>query len=88
MKEGIIPLRDERKVCYVARDAFFACCDKNNIDNPMRDVESAKRKCGAEKARFEKDCISSWVIILTSQSTASLLIDGAGGLFFAKENHR
>lgn len=61
MKEGAIPLRDERKVCYLARDAFFTCCDTNNIENPMRDVEMTKRKCGAERTKFERDCVGSWV---------------------------
>jgi Cytochrome oxidase c subunit VIb len=66
MKEAAIPMRDERKVCYIARDAFFTCCDRNNIDNPMRDGETAKRMCGAEKARFEKKCMASWVIPLSA----------------------
>jgi len=61
MKEGTIPLREERKVCYLARDAFFTCCDKNNIDNPMKEVEMAQKKCGAERAKFERDCVGSWV---------------------------
>ena len=61
MGEGI-PLRDERTVCYEARDAFFACCDKNKIENPLRDVETVQKLCRKEKEKFEKDCISSWVL--------------------------
>jgi hypothetical protein len=60
MQEGI-PLRESRKVCYLARDTFFTCCDRNSIENPLRDVENVQRFCKAEKAKFDKDCISSWV---------------------------
>lgn len=61
MSDSNIPLRDERRVCYIARDAFFTCCDKNSIDNPLKDVDSVLRVCRREKANFEKDCIASWV---------------------------
>ena len=61
MSDSNIPLRDERKVCYIARDAFFTCCDKNSINNPLKDVDSVLRVCRREKANFEKDCIASWV---------------------------
>ena len=64
MSDSKIPLRDERKVCYVARDAFFTCCDRNNIDNPLKDVDNVLRVCKREKTRFEKDCIASWVRVL------------------------
>ena len=60
MQEGI-PLRESRKVCYLARDTFFTCCDRNSIENPLRDVENVQRFCKAEKAKFDKDCISSCV---------------------------
>jgi Cytochrome oxidase c subunit VIb len=73
MQNGAIPLRGERKVCYLARDRFFSCCDKNNIANPMADVKKAERMCGPEKADFEKDCISSWVITLRD-SVPSLFV--------------
>jgi cytochrome c oxidase assembly factor 6 len=58
-----IPLRDERKVCYEARDLFFTCCDKNNIDNPLGDGENVQKLCRGQKAKFEKDCIASWVYL-------------------------
>lgn len=56
-----IPLRDKRKVCYQARDSFFTCCDKNGIEDPLKDVITVQRLCRREKQRFEYDCISSWV---------------------------
>jgi len=76
MREDI-PLRETRKVCYEARDAFFTCCDKNNIENPLRDVNNVQRFCKSEKARFDKDCASSWV---HSEEEDRRLID-TGGLF-------
>jgi hypothetical protein len=61
MSDSNIPLRDERRVCYIARDAFFTCCDKNRIDNPLNDVDGVRRLCKKEKAKFERDCMASWV---------------------------
>jgi len=85
MGEGI-PLRNQRQVCYQARDEFFLCCDENDIQNPLRDVDSVQKLCGGKKAKFERDCFSSWVI-------ASILRDNytdcvTGGLFHAKTNNR
>jgi Cytochrome oxidase c subunit VIb len=77
MQEGI-PLRETRKVCYMARDTFFTCCDRNSIENPLRDVENVQRFCKAEKAKFDKDCISSWVY------RQALLLFDKGGLLSAE----
>jgi Cytochrome oxidase c subunit VIb len=55
------PLRDERRICYEARDAFFSCCDRNKIENPLHDVDMVARVCKTEGKKFEKNCISSWV---------------------------
>jgi cytochrome c oxidase assembly factor 6 len=66
MGDGI-PLRGQRQVCYQARDAFFKCCDKNNIENPLRDVGEVQGLCKAEKEKFEKDCISTWVRPMPNQ---------------------
>jgi Cytochrome oxidase c subunit VIb len=85
MGEGI-PLRIQRKLCYQARDEFFLCCDENDIPNPLKDVDSVQKLCRGEKAKFEKDCISSWVIeaILRDNYTDRV----TGGLFHAKTNNR
>ena len=63
MPEGI-PLRSEREVCYNARNVFFTCCDRNNIVNPLRDVDRVQRLCRGEKERFDRHCMSSWVLSL------------------------
>ena len=56
-----IPLRDQRQLCYQSRDAFFTCCDKNNIENPLKAVDAVQRSCKREKQKFDRDCIDSWV---------------------------
>lgn len=50
-----------RKVCWEARDNFFACLDKHNIEDAIKNDKEAKSKCSAENKQFEKDCIKSWV---------------------------
>ncbi|CAN6597835.1 cytochrome c oxidase assembly factor 6 [Trichomonascus vanleenenianus] len=53
--------RSARKVCWEARDEFFACLDKNNIDDAIKDSTKVTQVCPKEEAKFEADCISSWV---------------------------
>jgi Cytochrome oxidase c subunit VIb len=81
---GKIPLRDERKLCYEARDTFFTCCDRNKIENPLREVDSVQRLCKGEKAKFEKDCISSWVFRTNPQRDGILLIASKVEYFMRK----
>ncbi|TID28796.1 hypothetical protein CANINC_002315 [Pichia inconspicua] len=57
------PSRSKREVCWLARDKYFACLDKHNIENPL-DPAKAKlsdKYCGSEDKEFKKDCIASWV---------------------------
>jgi cytochrome c oxidase assembly factor 6 len=56
-----MPLRSQREVCYKARDAFFTCCDKNRIENPLMDPDAVKKWCTREKQKFDHDCMASWV---------------------------
>lgn len=53
--------REERKACWDSRDKYFACLDKNNILDSVKDADAAGQKCGKETVAFEKDCASSWV---------------------------
>lgn len=57
------PSRSKREICWASRDAYFACLDKYQVDNPLDPVkgEIASSKCGAEDKQFQKDCIASWV---------------------------
>jgi len=53
--------REERRLCWEARDAYFACLDRSHILDSIKDAEGAARQCGGETAAFERDCASSWV---------------------------
>lgn len=57
------PSRNKREQCWKSRDLYFACLDKNEIENPLDPVKAkiAKKQCGSEDSQFEKDCIASWV---------------------------
>jgi cytochrome c oxidase assembly factor 6 len=62
-KEYEPPSRNKREQCWESRDLYFACLDKNNIENPL-DPAKAKlsdKFCGAEDKQFQKDCVASWV---------------------------
>ncbi|VVT49079.1 uncharacterized protein SAPINGB_P002093 [Magnusiomyces paraingens] len=52
-----------RKLCWDARDKYFACLDKANIIDVRKPENAAKSQqlCGSEEADFNKDCIASWV---------------------------
>jgi cytochrome c oxidase assembly factor 6 len=58
---AVAPLRTERAKCYAARDAYFACLDKNNIIDALKDEKAAARACGEQSKEFEKDCATAWV---------------------------
>lgn len=64
---AVAPLRTERQKCYVARDAYFACLDANNIVDALKDEKAAARACGAQSKDFERDCASQWVGTLYTQ---------------------
>lgn len=53
--------RNERKACWEARDAYFACLDKNNILDAVKDADAALANCPSENAKYEQDCATSWV---------------------------
>lgn len=64
---AVAPLRTERQKCYIARDAYFACLDANNIVDALKDEKAAAKACGSQNKEFERDCAAQWV------SLASLL---------------
>jgi cytochrome c oxidase assembly factor 6 len=53
--------KSSRQACWDSRDVFFACLDKHDIIDPIKDERLANQKCGKENSKFEKDCIQSWV---------------------------
>ncbi|KAF4981895.1 hypothetical protein FZEAL_2364 [Fusarium zealandicum] len=56
-----IPNRQERQVCWAARDAYFACLDANSIVDANKDASAAQRACPTQTADFERDCAAAWV---------------------------
>lgn len=55
------PDRTERRRCWEARDAYFACLDKNNILDAIKEDKKAAAACSAEATVFERDCAKEWV---------------------------
>ena len=57
----IAPDRTSRARCWEGRDAFFACLDRNDILDAIKDDKEARRKCSKEVAEFEAACSATWV---------------------------
>ncbi len=60
--------RSNRKLCWEARDDFFQCLDKINVDDPRVDSKSdegkkIKQNCGNFEQKYEDNCIESWVCV-------------------------
>ncbi|KAK4457750.1 cytochrome c oxidase assembly factor 6 [Cladorrhinum samala] len=58
---AVAPSRAERQKCWEARDAYFACLDRNNIVDALKEDKKAGKVCGAESQKFEGDCAIQWV---------------------------
>lgn len=71
---AVAPSRTERKRCWESRDAYFACLDRNNILDAIKDDKAAARQCSGEAVGFEKDCAAEWV------SQKSKFRRGGGGM--------
>ncbi|KAJ2867659.1 hypothetical protein GGI22_001008 [Coemansia erecta] len=53
-----IPTRSQRKQCHAKRDEYFACLDKNAIDNP----DKAGTVCADLRATMYKECPEAWAV--------------------------
>ncbi|KAJ1668798.1 hypothetical protein IW140_000134 [Coemansia sp. RSA 1813] len=51
-----IPTRSQRKACHAKRDEYFACLDKNAIDDP----EKAGAVCSGLRKAMYAECPESW----------------------------
>lgn len=60
----IAPDRNQRAHCWEARDVYFACLDRNNILDSVKEANKAATLCGKENVGFEKNCASSWVSLV------------------------
>lgn len=59
--EPDVTKKSTRKQCWASRDEFFACLDKNNIEDAIKNPKDATKYCGDSEQKFENDCIKSWV---------------------------
>ncbi|KAJ5748908.1 uncharacterized protein N7511_010604 [Penicillium nucicola] len=57
----IAPDRTSRARCWEGRDSFFACLDKNDILDGIKEDKKARQKCVKEVEEFEAACSQSWV---------------------------
>ncbi|KZZ90316.1 Cytochrome c oxidase, subunit VIb [Ascosphaera apis ARSEF 7405] len=57
----VAPNRSSRQHCWLARDGFFACLDKHQIVDAIREDEKARASCGEELKQFEGACAKAWV---------------------------
>ncbi|KAL8716962.1 MAG: hypothetical protein Q9225_005747 [Loekoesia sp. 1 TL-2023] len=57
----IAPDRSARDRCYEARDAFFACLDRANIIDSIKDADKAEEECGKLEKGMSTECAASWV---------------------------
>ncbi len=64
------PKREDRVRCWDSRDLFFACLDKHGIIDSLKEDEKARSLCASEHAKFEKNCVASWV----GSRSASIII--------------
>ncbi|KIJ50928.1 hypothetical protein M422DRAFT_159008 [Sphaerobolus stellatus SS14] len=55
---GAAPDRSQRKACWDARDAYYACLDKNFVLKPGTEE---KNVCSKEKKQYEGSCAKSWI---------------------------
>lgn len=57
----VAPDRNAREICYESRDRFFACLDKHDILDAIREDEKSRTLCSQEVGAYERDCARSWV---------------------------
>ena len=60
-KGTVAPTRAERQRCWEARDGYFACLDKNDILDALKEDKKAAKECKVESAKFEENCAEKWV---------------------------
>ncbi|KAK9241270.1 cytochrome oxidase c subunit VIb-domain-containing protein [Lipomyces kononenkoae] len=64
--------RSERENCWIARDKYFACLDRNNI---MSISQQDASMCASEKSDVDSVCLKSWVDYFIQRRERNLQID-------------
>lgn len=57
----VAPDRSARDRCYETRDAFFACLDRANIVDSIKEADRAEQECGGLEKGMGRECAASWV---------------------------
>jgi hypothetical protein len=57
----IAPDRSARQRCYDSRDRLFACLDRNDILDAVKEDDRSHKVCGGENDGYERDCARAWV---------------------------
>lgn len=70
-KDAGVSTREDRQMCWEARDQYFACLD--NVGVVKAGDESGA--CASENKTYEKNCAKSWV----SHSTLYICAETKGG---------
>ncbi|KAM7185135.1 oxidoreductase-like protein [Rhypophila sp. PSN 637] len=60
-KGTVAPTRAERQRCWESRDLYFACLDKHDIIDALKEDKKASKECNAESTKFEENCAEKWV---------------------------
>ncbi|KAI9884904.1 MAG: hypothetical protein M1823_003311 [Watsoniomyces obsoletus] len=55
------PSRNDRQHCWEARDAYFACLDRHDILDALKDEAAANKNCAGESQKFDMNCAQTWV---------------------------
>ena len=61
----IAPDRTARQHCWDARDGLFACLERNNIVDSIKEKGKTEEVCGKENQKLEGECARSWVCSLS-----------------------
>lgn len=69
----IAPDRSSRARCWDGRDKFFACLDRNEILDAIKDDKEARRKCAKEVEEFEAACSQTWVCLIPLTSSCLVI---------------
>ncbi|KAK9368741.1 cytochrome oxidase c subunit VIb-domain-containing protein [Lipomyces kononenkoae] len=64
--------RSERERCWIARDKYFACLDKNSIASIAQQDTSM---CASERKEVDGVCLKSWVDYFIQRRERNLEID-------------
>ncbi|KAK9353861.1 cytochrome oxidase c subunit VIb-domain-containing protein [Lipomyces doorenjongii] len=72
-REGTqVVTRSEREKCWIARDKYFACLDKNRITSVANQDSSV---CANERSDVDSLCRQSWVDYFIQRRERTLQID-------------